>query len=47
MKKPESEFVNFLVEQLEDLGEICVKRLFGGYSLSFNDVPFALGFDDV
>lgn len=45
-KTPDSEFIIFVAEQLESLGNLAVKRMFGGYSLSLNGISFALAFED-
>ena len=41
-----SEFINYIIEQLDPMGEVIAKRLFGGYALCLNDIPFALAFKD-
>ncbi len=42
----ESEFINYVAEMLEPLGEVTVKRMFGGSALCVNDCAVAIGFDD-
>ena len=38
----ESEFVHFMVENLQSLGPVLAKRMFGGHGLFLHDVMFAL-----
>lgn len=38
----ESEFVHFVVENLQSLGPVLAKRMFGGHGLFLHDVMFAL-----
>lgn len=38
----ESEFVHFMVENLQGLGPVLAKRMFGGHGLYLHDVMFAL-----
>ncbi len=38
----ESEFVHFVVENLQSLGPVQAKRMFGGHGLFLHDVMFAL-----
>ena len=38
----ESEFVHFVVENLQALGAVHAKRMFGGHGLFLHDVMFAL-----
>ncbi|MEM7043351.1 MAG: TfoX/Sxy family protein [Pseudomonadota bacterium] len=38
----ESEFVHFVVENLQPLGPIVAKRMFGGHGIFLHDVMFAL-----
>ncbi len=38
----ESEFVHFVVENLQSLGPVVAKRMFGGHGLFLHDVMFAL-----
>lgn len=38
----ESEFVHFTVENLQPLGPVVAKRMFGGHGLFLHDVMFAL-----
>ena len=41
------EFIGYVLDQLESLGEVRVKRMFGGAGLFLNDLMFALIADDV
>ncbi|MEM8948267.1 MAG: TfoX/Sxy family protein [Pseudomonadota bacterium] len=38
----ESEFVHFVVENLQSLGPVAAKRMFGGHGLFLHDVMFGL-----
>ncbi|MGI9510356.1 MAG: TfoX/Sxy family protein [Geminicoccaceae bacterium] len=40
--RAESEFVHFVVENLQGLGPVGAKRMFGGHGLFLYDVMFAL-----
>ena len=41
------EFMDYVLDQIESLGEARVKRMFGGAGLFLNDLMFALIADDV
>ncbi len=43
---PGEDFVTHLLEQLAPMDGLARKRLFGGYSLSRHDVPFAIIFNN-
>ena len=41
-----SEFVEFVVENLQALGPVCPKRMFGGYGIFMDGLMFGLITDD-
>ncbi len=45
--KPHSDFVNYLLELLEDLENVRAKRMFGGYGIFKEDLMFGLVADEV
>lgn len=45
--KPKSEFVEYLLELLEPVGNVHARAMFGGYGLFHNGIMFALVADDV
>lgn len=45
--QPPSEFVATLCEMLAPLGDVRVRRMFGGYGLSIDGLTFALIADDI
>lgn len=42
-----SEFINYLLELLQGVGEVNARTMFGGYGLYQNGIMFALVADDV
>jgi len=45
--KKHDEFVAFLLEQMQLLGPVSAKAMFGGYGIYIDDLMFALVADDV
>ena len=43
--KDKNEFLNYMLELLEPMGELSYKPLFGGYAICKHDAAFALVFD--
>ena len=43
--KNKNEFLNYMLDLLEPMGELSYKPLFGGYAICKHDVAFALVFD--
>ena len=43
--KNKNEFLNYMLDLLEPMGEISYKPLFGGYAICKHDAAFALVFD--
>jgi TfoX/Sxy family transcriptional regulator of competence genes len=46
MIKPQSEFLEYILELLEPSGDITSCRMFGGYAIRKNNLPIALIFGD-
>lgn len=44
--KKHDEFVNFVIEQMQALGNVYAKAMFGGYGINIDDQMFALIADD-
>ncbi|MFQ5480895.1 MAG: TfoX/Sxy family protein [Thermodesulfobacteriota bacterium] len=40
-------FISYLLEMLEDLGAVRVKRMFGGYGIYSDDIFFAIVVDNI
>jgi DNA transformation protein len=45
--KKHDEFVDYLLEQMQPLGPVTAKAMFGGYGIYIDDLMFALVADDV
>jgi len=45
--KKHDEFVDYLLEQMQLLGPVTAKAMFGGYGIYIDDLMFALVADDV
>jgi len=45
--KKRDEFVDYLLEQMQLLGPVSAKAMFGGYGIYIDDLMFALVADDV
>jgi|TARA_B110000881_G_C18187096_1_gene322977 DNA transformation protein len=43
--KNKNEFLNYMLDLLEPMGELSYKPLFGGYAICKHDAAFALVFD--
>jgi len=46
-RRQRDEFVEFVVDQLRELGDVVVKRMFGGHGLYHGEVFFAIIHDGV
>jgi DNA transformation protein len=47
MARPTSEFVDYLSEVFQALGQVDAKRMFGGFGIYHDDLMFGLVADDV
>lgn len=47
MAKKQTDFTNWLAEQLTPLGAVRVRAMFGGYGIYADDLFFAIIYDDV
>jgi len=47
MAAPRSEFIEFLLEQMQPVGSVEAKAMFGGYGIYHEGIMFALVADDV
>jgi DNA transformation protein len=47
MTAPRSEFIEFLLEQMQSVGSVEAKAMFGGYGIYHEGIMFALVADDV
>ena len=45
--KKQDEFIDFLLEQMQALGPVSAKAMFGGFGIYVDDLMFALVADDV
>jgi len=45
--KKHDEFVDYLLEQMQPLGAVSARAMFGGYGIYIDDLMFALVADDV
>lgn len=46
MPKAKSEYLEYIAEQLEGMGELSSRAMFGGYCLYQDKIPFAIIADD-
>jgi len=46
MPKEQSEFVKYILELLEPLGDITARGMFGGYAIKKNDLAIAIVVED-